>query len=146
MQRNTPRSERGADTLERGCKRQPLDQTPLCSTGLQDGGKWPWLSLPTGRGSLAQRAVDSGAEGGHPVAEAGSVYSERPERTTQKCIWCSGTSLGTKIEVHWRNGSAFYPGVAQHYTEEGQAFVRYDDGDEGTLDLTEEFYWVQTNR
>ncbi|KAK3263765.1 hypothetical protein CYMTET_27452 [Cymbomonas tetramitiformis] len=55
---------------------------------------------------------------------------------------CSRTSVspGTRIEVYWQDDAAFYAGVVQHYTEEGKAFVQYDDGDVETLDLALETY------
>ncbi|KAK3268079.1 hypothetical protein CYMTET_23396 [Cymbomonas tetramitiformis] len=55
-----------------------------------------------------------------------------PSNTT-----ASKVTVGTKIEVFWKDDDCFYPGVVKEFDEDGKAHVLYDDGDEETLDLSE---------
>ncbi|KAK3288430.1 hypothetical protein CYMTET_4087 [Cymbomonas tetramitiformis] len=51
-------------------------------------------------------------------------------------------TVGTKIEVFWEDDDCFYPGVVKEFNEDGKAHVLYDDGDEETLDLSEENFKI----
>ncbi|KAK3260584.1 hypothetical protein CYMTET_30464 [Cymbomonas tetramitiformis] len=60
-----------------------------------------------------------------------------PSNTT-----ASKVTVGTKIEVFWKDDDCFYPGVVKEFNEDGKAHVLYDDGDEETLDLSEENFKI----
>ncbi|KAK3250327.1 hypothetical protein CYMTET_40288 [Cymbomonas tetramitiformis] len=47
-----------------------------------------------------------------------------------------------KIEVFWKDDDCFYQGVVKEFDEDGKAHVLYDDGDEETLDLSEENFKI----
>ncbi|KAK3250252.1 hypothetical protein CYMTET_40351 [Cymbomonas tetramitiformis] len=47
-------------------------------------------------------------------------------------------TVGTRLEVFWEDDAKFYPGVVKSFNEDGAAHVVYDDGDEETLNLSEE--------
>ncbi|KAK3278548.1 hypothetical protein CYMTET_13527 [Cymbomonas tetramitiformis] len=51
-------------------------------------------------------------------------------------------TVGSKIEVFWKDDDCFYPGVVKEFNEDGKAHVLYDDGDEETLDLSEENFKI----
>eukprot|EP00854_Cymbomonas_tetramitiformis_P000668 gene668-biopygen552 len=42
------------------------------------------------------------------------------------------------LAVYWKDDDKFYPGVVKNFNEDGAALVVYDDGDEETLNLSEE--------
>ncbi|KAK3237305.1 hypothetical protein CYMTET_52609 [Cymbomonas tetramitiformis] len=60
-----------------------------------------------------------------------------PSNTT-----ASKVTVGSKIEVFWKDDDCFYPGVVKEFNEDGKAHVLYDDGDEETLDLSEENFKI----
>ncbi|KAK3239265.1 hypothetical protein CYMTET_50799 [Cymbomonas tetramitiformis] len=60
-----------------------------------------------------------------------------PSNTT-----ASKVTVGSKIEVFWKDDDCFYPGVVKEFDEDGKAHVLYDDGDEETLDLSEENFKI----
>ncbi|KAK3288759.1 hypothetical protein CYMTET_3776 [Cymbomonas tetramitiformis] len=60
-----------------------------------------------------------------------------PSNTT-----ASKVTVGTKIEVFWKDDDCFYLGVVKEFDEDGKAHVLYDDGDEETLDLSEENFKI----
>eukprot|EP00854_Cymbomonas_tetramitiformis_P008950 gene8949-biopygen9116 len=47
-------------------------------------------------------------------------------------------TVGTRLEVYWEDDDKFYPGVVKNFNDDGAAHVVYDDGDEETLNLSEE--------
>ncbi|KAK3274604.1 hypothetical protein CYMTET_17218 [Cymbomonas tetramitiformis] len=47
-------------------------------------------------------------------------------------------TVGTRLAVYWKDDDKFYPGVVKNFNEDGAALVVYDDGDEETLNLSEE--------
>eukprot|EP00854_Cymbomonas_tetramitiformis_P008553 gene8553-biopygen8678 len=50
-------------------------------------------------------------------------------------------TVGSKIEVFWKDDDCFYPGVVKEFNEDGKAHVLYD-GDEETLDLSKENFKI----
>ncbi|KAK3282899.1 hypothetical protein CYMTET_9388 [Cymbomonas tetramitiformis] len=50
-------------------------------------------------------------------------------------------ALATEV-VFWEDDDCFYPGVVKEFNEDGKAHVLYDDGDEETLDLSEENFKI----
>eukprot|EP00854_Cymbomonas_tetramitiformis_P034194 gene34194-biopygen19297 len=50
----------------------------------------------------------------------------------------SKVTVGTRLEVFWEDDDNFYPGVVKSFNDNGAALVVYDDGDEETLNLSEE--------
>ncbi|KAK3233094.1 hypothetical protein CYMTET_56579 [Cymbomonas tetramitiformis] len=49
------------------------------------------------------------------------------------------------IEARPKDDDCFYPGVVKEFDEDGKAHVLYDDGDEETLDLSEENFKIINN-
>ncbi|KAK3263348.1 hypothetical protein CYMTET_27845 [Cymbomonas tetramitiformis] len=47
-------------------------------------------------------------------------------------------TVGTRLEIYWEDNDEFYPGVVKNFNDDGAALVVYDDGDEETLNLSEE--------
>ncbi|KAK3277989.1 hypothetical protein CYMTET_14037 [Cymbomonas tetramitiformis] len=61
---------------------------------------------------------------------------------TAPSIQTAEVIVGSKIEVFWKDDACFYPGVVKEFNEDGKAHVLYDDGDEETLDLSEENFKI----
>eukprot|EP00854_Cymbomonas_tetramitiformis_P000288 gene288-biopygen202 len=47
-------------------------------------------------------------------------------------------TVGTRLEIFWVDDDKFYPGSVKSFNKDGTAHVVYDDGDEETLNLSEE--------
>ncbi|KAK3266442.1 hypothetical protein CYMTET_24932 [Cymbomonas tetramitiformis] len=47
-------------------------------------------------------------------------------------------TVGTRLEVFWEDDDKFYPGAVKSFNDDGTALMAYDDGDEETLNLSEE--------
>eukprot|EP00854_Cymbomonas_tetramitiformis_P034100 gene34100-biopygen12349 len=54
----------------------------------------------------------------------------------------SKVTVGSRIEVFWKDDDCFYPVVVKEFNEDGKAHALYDDGDEETLDLSEENFKI----
>eukprot|EP00854_Cymbomonas_tetramitiformis_P034244 gene34244-biopygen22127 len=61
------------------------------------------------------------------------------------CTTAGEVTVGSRIEVFWKDDECFYPGVVKEFNEDGKVHVLYDDGDEETLDLSEENYKIIDN-
>ncbi|KAK3279917.1 hypothetical protein CYMTET_12221 [Cymbomonas tetramitiformis] len=51
-------------------------------------------------------------------------------------------TVGSRIEVFWKNDDCFYPDVVKEFNEDGKAHVLCDDGDEETLDMFKENFKI----
>ncbi|KAK3261773.1 hypothetical protein CYMTET_29333 [Cymbomonas tetramitiformis] len=71
-----------------------------------------------------------------------SYYAAEVRRSSATSTTASKVTVGTKIEVFWKDDDCFYPGVVKEFNEDGKAHVLYDDGDEETLDLSEENFKI----
>ncbi|KAK3283685.1 hypothetical protein CYMTET_8630 [Cymbomonas tetramitiformis] len=71
-----------------------------------------------------------------------SYYAAEVRRSSATSTTASKVTVGTKIEVFWEDDDCFYPGVVKEFNEDGKAHVLYDDGDEETLDLSEENFKI----
>ncbi|KAK3241341.1 hypothetical protein CYMTET_48882 [Cymbomonas tetramitiformis] len=72
-----------------------------------------------------------------------SYYAVEVRRNcTAKCTTAGEVTVGSKIEMFWKGDDCFYPGVVKEFNEDGKAHVLYDDGDEETLDLSEEDFKI----
>eukprot|EP00854_Cymbomonas_tetramitiformis_P003867 gene3867-biopygen3808 len=56
--------------------------------------------------------------------------------------YCSKVTVGSKIEVFWKDNDCFYPGVVKDFNEDSKAHVLNDNGGEETLDLSEENFKI----
>ncbi|KAK3258501.1 hypothetical protein CYMTET_32458 [Cymbomonas tetramitiformis] len=90
----------------------------------------------------AARALEMGRcdvlHRGAPV----SYYAAEVRRSSATGTTASKVTVGTRIEVFWKDDDCFYPGVVKEFNEDGKAHVLYDDGDEETLDLSEENFKI----
>ncbi|KAK3259604.1 hypothetical protein CYMTET_31407 [Cymbomonas tetramitiformis] len=71
-----------------------------------------------------------------------SYYAAEVRRSSASCTTAAEVTVGSKIEVFWKDDDCFYPGVVKEFNEDGKAHVLYDDGDEETLDLSEENFKI----
>ncbi|KAK3236598.1 hypothetical protein CYMTET_53270 [Cymbomonas tetramitiformis] len=71
-----------------------------------------------------------------------SYYAAEVRRSSATSTTASKVTVGSKIEVFWKDDDCFYPGVVKEFNEDGKAHVLYDDGDEETLDLSEENFKI----
>ncbi|KAK3282718.1 hypothetical protein CYMTET_9560 [Cymbomonas tetramitiformis] len=71
-----------------------------------------------------------------------SYYAVEVRRSSATSTTASKVTVGSKIEVFWKDDDCFYPGVVKEFNEDGKAHVPYDDGDEETLDLSEENFKI----
>ncbi|KAK3248563.1 hypothetical protein CYMTET_41974 [Cymbomonas tetramitiformis] len=72
-------------------------------------------------------------------------YAAEVRRSSASCTTAAEVTVGSKIEVFWKDDDCFYPGVVKEFNEDGKAHVLYDDGDEETLDLSEENFKIINN-
>ncbi|KAK3271750.1 hypothetical protein CYMTET_19923 [Cymbomonas tetramitiformis] len=70
-----------------------------------------------------------------------SYYAAEVRRSSATSTTASKVTVGSKIE----DDDCFYPGVVKEFDEDGKAHVLYDDGDEETLDLSEENFQIINN-
>ncbi|KAK3241707.1 hypothetical protein CYMTET_48554 [Cymbomonas tetramitiformis] len=68
--------------------------------------------------------------------------SSRLGGSSSTCTTASKVTVGSRIEVFWKDDDCFYPGVVKELNEDGKAHVLYDDGDEKILDLFEENFKI----
>ncbi|KAK3232944.1 hypothetical protein CYMTET_56729 [Cymbomonas tetramitiformis] len=78
----------------------------------------------------------------HSKAKELLFDAARNRRSSTTCTTTSRVTVGTKVEVFWEDDDCFYPGVVKKFNEDGKAYVLYDDGDEETLDLSEENFKI----
>ncbi|KAK3242663.1 hypothetical protein CYMTET_47649 [Cymbomonas tetramitiformis] len=71
-----------------------------------------------------------------------SYYAAEVRRSSATSTTASKVTVGSKIEVFWKDDDCFYPGVVKEFNEDGKAHVLYDDGDEETLDLSKENFKI----
>ncbi|KAK3268876.1 hypothetical protein CYMTET_22646 [Cymbomonas tetramitiformis] len=71
-----------------------------------------------------------------------SYYAAEVRRSSATSTTAGKVTVGSKIEVFWKDDDCFYPGVVKEFNEDGKAHVVYDDGDEETLDLSEENFKI----
>ncbi|KAK3276403.1 hypothetical protein CYMTET_15514 [Cymbomonas tetramitiformis] len=84
-------------------------------------------------GSVLVQGIGGAGDGGLPVSYfAARLKSSSVTSTTPK------VTVGTRLEVFWVDDDKFYPGSVKSFHEDGTAHVVYDDGDEETLNLSEE--------
>ncbi|KAK3267378.1 hypothetical protein CYMTET_24058 [Cymbomonas tetramitiformis] len=90
----------------------------------------------------AARALEMGRydvlHRGAPV----SYYAAEVRRSSATSTTASKVTVGTRIEVFWKDDDCFYTGVVKEFNEDGKAHMLYDDGDEETLDLSEENFKI----
>ncbi|KAK3249287.1 hypothetical protein CYMTET_41277 [Cymbomonas tetramitiformis] len=70
-----------------------------------------------------------------------SYYAAEVRRSSASCATAGEVTVGSKIEVFWKDDDCFYPGVVKEFNEDGKAHVLYD-GDEETLDLSKENFKI----
>eukprot|EP00854_Cymbomonas_tetramitiformis_P034302 gene34302-biopygen24641 len=77
----------------------------------------------------------------HEVAH--KLREEGAAATVVALYWpASKVTVGSRIEVFWKDDDCFYPVVVKEFNEDGKAHALYDDGDEETLDLSEENFKI----
>ncbi|KAK3267043.1 hypothetical protein CYMTET_24372 [Cymbomonas tetramitiformis] len=96
------------------------------------------LFTPSRRGGSEQVGRCDVLHRGAPV----SYYAAEVRRSSATSTTASKVTVGSKIEVFWKEDDCFYPGVVKEFNEDGKAHVLYDDGDEETLDLSEENFKI----
>eukprot|EP00854_Cymbomonas_tetramitiformis_P013110 gene13110-biopygen13502 len=95
-----------------------------------------WASLP-GENNWVNPPWALLDEVAHKVREEGAAA------TVVAPYWPVGkVTVGSRIEVFWKDDACFCPGVVKEFSEDGKAHVLYDDGDEETLDLSEENFKI----
>ncbi|KAK3277511.1 hypothetical protein CYMTET_14487 [Cymbomonas tetramitiformis] len=70
------------------------------------------------------------------------IMPRRRDLFTPSSTTAGKVTVGSKIEVFWKDDDCFYPGVVKEFNEDGKAHVLYDDGDEETLDLSKENFKI----
>jgi hypothetical protein len=86
---------------------------------------------------LSTALQSNGTNGIDPEVSSGSQYLLRP----LKCMKVGGEIVGQKIKVYWPKDKVWYPGIVSKFDSGARKhIIKYDDGQDETLDLSCEKY------